>query len=172
MNSPEKKSEAFSRSLVFAIGSGVTILLCGLVVLCVPPKPTVIADDALPQSVPTSEIASAPEQQQQQPATGPAEFRRGSTGERLYARFCASCHGADGRAQTNMARMMNPAPTNFVAGPWRAGQTKAEIIDIIKNGRGGMPGYGKEINSEAELDLLAEQVLSFARSGKSPGKEK
>ncbi|NBO39852.1 cytochrome c, partial [bacterium] len=56
--------------------------------------------------------------------------------------------------------------------PWRAGQTKAEIIDIIKNGRGGMPGYGKEINSEAELDLLAEQVLSFARSGKSPGKEK
>lgn len=34
-------------------------------------------------------------------------------GQELYAARCASCHGGDGRADTNAAKALEPRPTNF-----------------------------------------------------------
>jgi mono/diheme cytochrome c family protein len=161
MNSPENKSSPLSRSSVFIIGSITTALLSGLIVLCAPKKPDLIAESAAPQNSGSDLAVAASEGATT--AVGPSALREGSPAEKLYGRFCASCHGADGRAQTTMARMMSPAPTNFQVGPWKGEQNVAAIVEVIKNGKGAMPGFGKEISSETELNALAEYVLSLRK---------
>lgn len=161
MNDEANKTEnAVSlRRKIFVVGSVATLVLCGLVVLCVPPKPAIIAQDArtesLGQQVPAtaSETTDSPQ--------GPSSLRGGTTGARLYARFCAGCHGADGKAQTTMARMMKSPPTNLADGPWKGPQTSGAIIEIVKNGKGAMPAYSKEITTDGELESLAQHVLSL-----------
>ncbi|NBX17317.1 MAG: cytochrome c [Proteobacteria bacterium] len=147
------------RGRIFAIGTALTVGLCGLVLTCVPEKPEIGAGAARPQR---TEADMRPAQASA-PATpiGPSELRQGSTGARLYARFCAGCHGADGKAQTTMARMMTARPTNLADGPWSGPQTREAVIEIVKSGKGAMPSYGKEISSEAELGSLADHVLSL-----------
>lgn len=168
MNDSENKSAPLSRSRVFLIGGTATIALASLVVLCAPRKPALIAQSALPQNTPqntpqdTSVVESA-----EPPKTDPEASKVGSSGEQIYARFCASCHGPDGRAQTSMARMMNPLPTNFYSGPWKGEQSVVAITAVVKNGIGAMPAYGKEITSETELSSLAQYVLSL-RKDKQP----
>ena len=161
MNSSEGKSTSLSRTRVFVVGSIATVFLSALVLVCAPRKPDLIADSAAPQNASGDLAVDAP---QEAPApVGASALRGGSPSEKLYGRFCASCHGADGRAQTTMARMMNPAPTNFQVGPWKGEQSVAAIVEVIKNGKGAMPGFGKEISSETELNALAEYVLSLRK---------
>jgi mono/diheme cytochrome c family protein len=164
MNDSEKKSDPLSRSRVFIAGGIATIVLGGLVVLCAPGKPAVIAQSALPQNSPQNSPVVATTDS---PKTASPASQGGSAGEQVYARFCASCHGPDGKAQTTMARMMNPSPTNFYSGPWKGEQSIVAITEVVKNGKGAMPAYGKEITSETELSSLAEYVLSL-RKDKQP----
>ncbi|MEY4064908.1 MAG: hypothetical protein RIR26_1116 [Pseudomonadota bacterium] len=145
MNAPEQKTASLSRSKVFGVGALVTTVLCGLVLLCVPKKPELIADAPQLQAVSAAVATAAP--------SGPA----------LYGRFCSSCHGNDGRAQTTMAGMMNPQPTNFVVGPWKGPQTTEAVVSVVKNGKGAMPAYGKEISDESDLKALADYVLSLRK---------
>ena len=161
MSSPEGKSMQLTRAGVFVIGSITTVLFSVLVVLCAPKKPDLIAESAAPQNS-GSDLAVAPSESGPAPV-GPSSLRGGSPAEKLYGRYCASCHGADGRAQTTMARMMNPAPTNFQVGPWKGEQSVVAIVEVIKNGKGAMPGFGKEISSESELNALAVYVLSLRK---------
>ncbi len=174
MENQNPSSPSLSRGKIFAVGSVVTIIMCGLVLTCIPEKPAVIADAAKPQAVPTGEanpqeagasvaareVAAAPT------PVGPSDLKGGSTGERVYARYCAGCHGADGKAQTTMARMMSSRPTNLAEGPWKGPQTKEAIIEIVKAGKGAMPAYSKEISSEAELESLAQHVLTLSSGSK------
>lgn len=164
MRKQQDHSSPLSRLTVFSVGGFVTLALALMTVLCVPKKPDVIADAALSQLPP--ELADSSGNVSQQQSNGPAALRAAGTGERLYARFCASCHGEDGRAQTTMARMMNPQPTNFVTGPWKSERSAAAIIEVVKNGRGAMPSYGREITGEGELNALAEHVLSLGEAQK------
>jgi mono/diheme cytochrome c family protein len=164
MENQSNSERPLGRARIFAIGSAVTLVLCGLVLTCIPEKPNVIADAAKSQQ-PEENLQPA---QAAAPATpvGPSELREAGTGARLYARFCAGCHGADGKAQTSMARMMSSRPTNLAEGPWKGPQTKDSVIEIVKAGKGAMPAYGKEISSESELEALAEHVLSLRTEGK------
>lgn len=166
MNDSNPVNSFLSRSRIFAIGSVSTVVLCGLILLCVPKKPDVVADEAKPQAL-AVETAAAVQAMPSPTPVGPASFRTGTTGERLYGRFCAGCHGADGLAQTQMARMMKSPPTNLAQGPWKGPQTESAVIDIIKNGKGAMPAYGKEITEPAELESLAQHVLSLRSKGKN-----
>lgn len=145
MSASEQKTSPLPRGKVFAIGALLTSVLCGLVIFCVPKKPEVIAEAPQPQSA------------------GEALAPAAAKSEVLYGRFCASCHGDEGKAQTTMARMMSPNPTNFAQGPWKGPQTVEAVVDAIKNGKGAMPAYGKEITDEGELKALAEYVLSLRK---------
>lgn len=58
----------------------------------------------------------------------PVEIDTGQ-GEKIFKARCVACHGAGG-AGTGMA----PA---FVGNDWIKGATKAEIADVVKNGRTG-----------------------------------
>jgi cytochrome c6 len=75
----------------------------------------------------------------------PALFGQGETGEALYKRNCASCHAPDGSAQTAMGR-------TFKIGDLRSAEvqkmTDAQLADLIANGKGKMPAYGKRLTHE------------------------
>lgn len=154
-----------SRPRIFVIGTAATVVMCGLVVMCVPKKPDVIADAARPQSVAAEGNAVAETQQPQ--ASAAAVSPTASAGEKLYTKYCAGCHGDDGRAQTTMSRMMTSKPTNLADGPWKGAREAAAIVEIVKNGKGSMPAYSKEISNEADLQSLAEYVLSLEQRGKN-----
>jgi mono/diheme cytochrome c family protein len=49
---------------------------------------------------------------------------------------------------------------------WKGPQTKEAIIEIVKAGKGAMPAYSKEISSEAELESLAQHVLTLSSGAK------
>jgi mono/diheme cytochrome c family protein len=78
-------------------------------------------------------------------AMGPALFGQGETGEAIYKRNCAGCHGADGSGQTAMGR-------TFKIGDLRAAETQkmtdAQLADVIAKGKGKMPAYDKRLSHD------------------------
>ncbi|WP_053376428.1 c-type cytochrome [Paenibacillus sp. FJAT-27812] len=79
------------------------------------------------------------------PASGKGEGEsvESSEGEALYKKMCISCHGNElqGRAGPNLQKV-------------GARLTEDEIIEIVSNGRKGMPKFGKSISAE-EIQSLA-----------------
>jgi mono/diheme cytochrome c family protein len=66
-----------------------------------------------------------------------------SEGEVLYKKMCISCHGNElqGRAGPNLQKVGDRL-------------TEEQIIDVVSNGRKGMPKFGKSISAE-EIQSLA-----------------
>ena len=78
----------------------------------------------------------------------------------LYVANCARCHGADGRSQTPMGTVYN-APNLAEAAWWkkeRAGDKRLHAS--IRDGRGGMPAFGKKLSKE-EINALVALVKTF-----------
>lgn len=78
----------------------------------------------------------------------------------LYVANCARCHGADGRSQTPMGTVYN-APNLADAAWWkkeRAGDKRLHAS--IRDGRGGMPAFGKKLSNE-EINALVALVKTF-----------
>lgn len=78
----------------------------------------------------------------------------------LYVANCARCHGADGRSQTPMGTVFN-APNLADAAWWkkeRAGDKR--LAASIRDGRGGMPAFGKKLSNE-EINALVALVKTF-----------
>lgn len=136
-----------TRTKVFLWGTGIAIALCGLVFLCVPPAPK----DALrPVKDPGASGG----------AFVPARTAGPQTTAEKYTRYCAQCHGDDGRSDTRMAGMMAVKPTNLVDGPFRYERSLDAVRSIIANGGGAMPGFGAELGEEG-VNALADHVLAF-----------
>ena len=61
-------------------------------------------------------------------------------GRDIYNRFCATCHGYDGKANTSQARQLDPQPRDFTLGQFKrvaspgALPTDAELSAVILNG--------------------------------------
>jgi len=64
-------------------------------------------------------------------------------GERVYATFCASCHGNDGSGNTEMGRGLSPRAPDMRL-PATQNLSDAELFYIIENGvwLTGMPAWG------------------------------
>lgn len=77
----------------------------------------------------------------------------------LFSRRCAKCHGRDGRA-----RIKNKVKgTRNLADPqWQDRVSDERIFNVISNGKGRMPGFGKKL-SEAEVDSLVQYVRGLKR---------
>lgn len=79
----------------------------------------------------------------------------------LYSKYCASCHGKDGRAKTFKAKFNHAR--NLTEPGWQDAVSDERIFNSIANGRGGkMPAFAKKI-SEAEIDLLVLLVRGMKR---------
>lgn len=99
-------------------------------------------------------------------AVAPTQKKLSSKGQQLaaarvlYVANCARCHGADGRSQTPMGEVYN-APNLADAAWWkreRAGDKRLHAS--IRDGRGGMPAFGKKLSKE-EINALVALVKTF-----------
>jgi len=81
-------------------------------------------------------------------ADGPA------SGRTLYIQNCSRCHGSNGRAQTALGRKLEAAD---LTSDDVQDMDDAKMIRVIKNGRTGMPGFGKKLNA-AQIASIANYV--------------
>lgn len=77
----------------------------------------------------------------------------------VYAKNCAKCHGADGRAQTAKGKQTNA--TDFTNAKWQNSISDAKGIKVITNGHELMPAF-KETLSADEI----RSVMAFIRNFK------
>ena len=77
------------------------------------------------------------------------------TGERLYANYCAVCHGSDARGA--------PGFPNLRDGEWLYGGQPEQIKTSILDGRvGAMPGWEAALGGEKGVFEVTEYVLSLS----------
>ncbi len=79
---------------------------------------------------------------------GPAEPGRG-----VYQMRCQSCHGPDGLASPQMEKMLK-VPIPPVTGEALKQKSDAEMLQIIADGKGKMPGYVKTLSPEEQQQVL------------------
>ena len=100
----------------------------------------------------------------------PATLERGRD---VYNRFCATCHGFDGKADTPQARQLDPRPRDFthaefkrVASPG-ALPTDAELAALITH---GIPGTGMPAWPQLQgddLDSVVQYLKTFSQRWQS-----
>lgn len=77
-------------------------------------------------------------------------------GRRIYVRDCASCHGLDGRADVDAARILNPPPRNLVDPIGMARLDDGRVYLAIHRGRPGtaMGGWGELLAPIEIIDVM------------------
>ncbi len=56
-------------------------------------------------------------------------------GKKIYASYCASCHGKNGDGKGPAAVSLNPRPTNFLDPKYMPMRSRVDHYDAIANGR-------------------------------------
>ena len=93
-------------------------------------------------------------------------------GARVYARWCAVCHGPDGRGNGPAAPSLIPRPRDFTLGLYkykstRSGQppTDQDLIRTVKNGLPGsaMP-YFHDLLDDAEIQAVVSHIKQFSNT--------
>ena len=91
-------------------------------------------------------------------ATAHAE---GDAGAQLYVRWCASCHGADGRGDGPAAQALTPPPSDLT----RLERTVPELMRTIDgsrtiraHGSGAMPVWGEVFEASRLTDRHARRT--------------
>jgi cytochrome c oxidase cbb3-type subunit 3 len=86
-------------------------------------------------------------------------------GRRIYEKDCAFCHGADGRADTDVAKALRPRPRNFSDPVEMARVDDGRMYVAIKLGRPGslMAGWGELLSPVEIID-----VMRYVRSLEQP----
>lgn len=82
-------------------------------------------------------------------------------GRTLYAQNCARCHGADGRAQTDLGQLYDA--TDLTSAKWWRDEhiTDRRLTASIANGKkGGMPAFGRKL-TRADISALVAYVHTF-----------
>jgi len=73
-----------------------------------------------------------------------------------YSAHCARCHGADGKANTAKGRELDA--DDLTSGKIQ-GMSTAKLTNIIKHGKGDMPGFPKL--TSAQITQIIRTVKSF-----------
>jgi len=107
--------------------------------------------------------APAPDTTPSAPTTG-ADVPVAELGPKVFATRCALCHGADGHGDGIGSKALNPKPRNFHDQAYMATRTDAQLLEVIRNGKGAMPKWGAVL-SEAEIKAALAHVREL---GKKP----
>ncbi|HEV8131018.1 MAG TPA: cytochrome c [Acidobacteriota bacterium] len=67
-------------------------------------------------------------------------------GEELYKTKCASCHGADGKGETKVGKLMQTP--DLTKTPWKHGSSQADAEKIVREGWKKMPKYEGKLDSK------------------------
>jgi len=90
-------------------------------------------------------------------------------GRDVFNRFCATCHGYDGKADTSQARQLDPRPRDLTQAQFKrvttpgALPTDAELSTLIRN---GIPGTGMPAwpNLQGDdLDAVMQYLKTFSQ---------
>jgi mono/diheme cytochrome c family protein len=95
---------------------------------------------------------------------GAGPERAAERAEQTYRTACGRCHGADGKG--GVAPEGVNAPRNFCDATFQASRTDDELKQVIRRGKGAMPGFGN-LFSDVDLEALVGKIRSF-----DPGKKK
>jgi mono/diheme cytochrome c family protein len=77
----------------------------------------------------------------------------------LWNVSCASCHGRDGRGQGPSKPPVAQIP-DFTLADFQKQRTDAQLLAVIREGRGMMPPFGKQLNDQG-LTALVQHVRKF-----------
>ncbi|MFT7581389.1 MAG: mono/diheme cytochrome c family protein [Myxococcota bacterium] len=90
-------------------------------------------------------------------------------GHQTFGRFCASCHGYDGKANTPAARRLEPRPRDFTLAQFKHKSTPGEALpsdsDMANTVRNGVPGTGMPAwpnLSRADLSAVLAYIKVFS----------
>ena len=92
-------------------------------------------------------------------------------GKAVYDKWCAGCHGADGKGQGSAAGYMLPRPRDFTLGLYQirttaSGElpTDADLLAVIDDGMPGtaMPGWRTQLSQQDRNNLVA-YLKTFSR---------
>ena len=78
----------------------------------------------------------------------------------LFKQYCAKCHGEDGKAQTAKGRSLKAR--NFTDGEFQSGESDADLIKSVTEGKDDMPPFGKKLTPEQIQSLVKNDVRGFA----------
>ncbi len=93
------------------------------------------------------------------------------SGEELFVRFCASCHGTEGRGDGPVSGSLNVTPPDLTAITTRYGEFPAGVIRDVIDGRGidrrahgtrEMPVWGYEFWVDEGGDVTAQRAVRNA----------
>ena len=85
----------------------------------------------------------------------------GDLGAQVYAARCQLCHGPTGHGDGPAAASLNPHPRNHTDGSYMNARTDAQLLEVIRNGKGAMPAWGTVL-SEEEIQAVLKHVRSLA----------
>jgi len=97
-----------------------------------------------------------------------------NAGHTLFDRYCATCHGLDGRADTPAARQLEPRPRDFAAAEFKyaaagagALPTDADLESTIRSGVAGtgMPPWPNL--SATDVHAIVQYLKTFSRRWRS-----
>ena len=88
--------------------------------------------------------------------------------EALFTGLCASCHGLDGRAETDTAKALTPHPRAYVDAEWQKSVTDEQLAKVIVEGGAAvgksplMPANPDLASQPEVVQALVKRVRSFA----------
>lgn len=91
------------------------------------------------------------------PLKGPEAIE---AGKKTFAKYCASCHGAEAKGDGAAGKEMDPKPPNLTDATWKHGSTDGEIFTTIRNGtKEGMLSFKSKLTEKQVWE-----VVTFVRS--------
>ena len=76
-----------------------------------------------------------------------------SDGATLYKAKCAMCHGPDGAGKTPAGQKLN---VRDLQSPEVQKQSDSDLAQVIKQGKGKMPAFGKTLSDDQIKSLVAQ----------------
>ncbi|HVQ40032.1 MAG TPA: cytochrome c [Pyrinomonadaceae bacterium] len=90
--------------------------------------------------------------------SGAANYSNPRSAGDLYKKYCASCHGKDGRGKTFKGKLTRARDLTDRA--WQGDTSDERFFNSIMNGKNKMPGFKKKL-SESEMDALVSYVRTL-----------
>lgn len=90
-------------------------------------------------------------------------------GKNLYIKFCALCHGANGKGDGFNALNLDPEPRDFTDARYMNALSNERLVETISQGGRGvnrsvlMPSWGGRLSKD-EIEFLVSYVRLFSKS--------
>lgn len=78
-----------------------------------------------------------------------------------FLKYCAKCHGEDGKAQTAKGKQMKAQ--NFTDEEFQQKRSDEDLVKVVTEGGMDMPSFGKKLSAEQIESLVKNDVRGFGK---------